>query len=252
MVRPFRFQMITSPDNPKLKLVRKLAERRWREKEGAFVTEGEDLLTAGLAANAEPIAVLVDPESGIDGEAVEPALLAAVSALGSGTRVIATWPIPPEPAIPEEGVCVYLHGIADPGNVGTIIRSADALGAAALVCGRGCADPYGPKAIRATMGSIFSLPIPVAPFEATPAPRMGLVAAGGEPLPGAAAALAGGGTLCLGAEREGLPAEIVEYCDLTATIPIRPGVDSLNVAAAAAIALERIHSAAVEAEWSGG
>lgn len=236
--------MITSPDNPKLKLVRKLADRRWRAKENAFVTEGEDLLAAGLAASLDPIAVLVGPEAGIEGEPVEPALLDAVSALGSGTRVIAIWPIPGDETLPTGGICVYLHGIGDPGNVGTIIRSADALGAAALVCGRDCADPFGPKAVRATMGSIFSLPVISAPFEATPAPRLAMIAAGGKGLDEAAAALAGGGTLCLGAEREGLPPEIVEYCDLAGTIPLRPGVDSLNVAAAAAIALERIHSAA--------
>lgn len=240
--------MITSPDNPKLKLIRKLAERRWREKESAFVTEGEDLLAAGLAAGAEPIAVVVDPESGIEGEPVEPALLTAASSLGSGTRVIAVWPIPSEPALPTTGFCVYLHGIGDPGNVGTIIRSADALGAAAVVYGRDCAEPFGPKAVRATMGSIFSLPVVSAPFEATPAPRLAMVAAGGIGIAEAAAELAGGGTLCLGAEREGLPPEIVEYCDLAVTIPVRSGIDSLNVAAAVAIALERIHSAAVEAE----
>ena len=208
------------------------------------MTEGEDLLGAGLAASLEPIAVLVGPESGIDGEPVEPALLDAVSALGSGTRVITIWPIPGEQTMPSGGICVYLHGIGDPGNVGTIIRSADALGAAALVCGRDCADPFGPKAVRATMGSIFALPVISAPFEATPAPRLAMISAGGRGLDEAAVELAGGGTLCLGAERDGLPPEIVEYCDLAATIPLRPGIDSLNVAAAAAIALERIHSAA--------
>jgi TrmH family RNA methyltransferase len=208
------------------------------------VTEGEDLLAAGLEAGVEPISVLVAAESGIEGEPVESDLLDAVSTLGSGTRVIAIWPIPEEPAMPVAGLCVYLHAIGDPGNVGTIIRSADALGAAALVCGGECADPFGPKAVRATMGSIFTLPVISAPFEAAPAPRVAMVAAGGRGLDEAAAELAGSGTLCLGAEREGLPAELVEYCDLAATIPIRPGIDSLNVAAAAAIALERIHSAA--------
>lgn len=239
--------MITSPDNQKLKLARKLADRRWRVKERAFVTEGEDLLAAGLRAGATPRAVLVDPDSEIEGEPVESELLAGASSLGSGTRVIAIWPLADGLAVPESGLVVYLEGVGDPGNVGAIVRSAHALGAAAVLSGAGSADPWSPRATRASMGSIFGLPvIEVSGPEATPAPRIGLVAAGGEPAPAALAALAGGGTLCLGAEREGLTPSTLELCAKTATIALADGVDSLNVAAAAAIALERIHSAAVE------
>src|SRR4051794_36364220 len=86
--------MIESPHNEKLKLVRKLRDRKHREREGAFVTEGEDLLEAGLAAGAKPRFVLVTAGSGFEGEEVEPALLADVSSLGSGTRVIAVWSVP--------------------------------------------------------------------------------------------------------------------------------------------------------------
>ncbi len=85
---------ITSRDNEKLKLVRKLADRKHREREGLFVTEGEDLLEAGRAAGHEPVLVLSRTETGIKGEEVEAELLDAVSTLGSGTRVIAIWPLP--------------------------------------------------------------------------------------------------------------------------------------------------------------
>src|SRR4051812_12472460 len=84
--------MIESPHNEKLKLVRKLRERKQREREGLFATEGEDLLEAGMAAGAEPRFVLVEAGSGLEGEEVDPQLLADVSTLGSGTRVIAVWP----------------------------------------------------------------------------------------------------------------------------------------------------------------
>jgi TrmH family RNA methyltransferase len=84
--------MIESPHNEKLKLVRKLRDRKHREREGLFATEGEDLLEAGLAAGAEPRFVLVAAGSGLAGEEVAPGLLADVSSLGSGTRVIAVWP----------------------------------------------------------------------------------------------------------------------------------------------------------------
>src|SRR5690349_8749268 len=89
--------MIASPQNEKLKLVRKLRERKHRRHEGLFATEGEDLVEAGLAAGAEPRFLLSAAGSGLaqrwGGEEVEPELLAAVSALGSGTRAIAVWPL---------------------------------------------------------------------------------------------------------------------------------------------------------------
>lgn len=232
--------MISSPHNEKLKLVRKLRDRKSREREGLFATEGEDLVEAGLAAGAEPRFLLSAAGSGLGGEEVEPELLAGVSALGSGTRAIAVWPQRwAEEALPP---CVYLHGIADPGNVGAIVRSADALLGGSVVLGPGCADPYGPKAVRASMGSIFAAAPLRAGVGATPEPRAALVAHGGEE----PAALTGAATLCLGAEREGLPSSVLEECELRVTIPLRPGgPDSLNVAAAAAVACERISSPAM-------
>ena len=231
--------MIASPQNEKLKLVRKLRERKHREREGLFVSEGEDLVAAGLAAGAEPRFLLTAAGSGLGGEEVEPELLAATSALGSGTRAIAVWPLRwSERAEPP---CLYLHAVADPGNVGTIVRSAHALLDTPVALGPGCADPFSPKAVRASMGSIFARPPLRAELGETPAPRAALVAHGGAGLE----ALAGAATLCLGAEREGLPAEVLAGCEVEATIPLRAGAESLNVAAAAAIAAQRISSAAM-------
>lgn len=244
--------MIESPQNEKLKLVRKLSDRKHREREGLFATEGEDLLEAGLAAGAKPRFVLVAAGSGLEGEEVEPGLLAGVSSLGSGTRALAVWPVPRSktPFSPHggntgvftAGPCIYLHGVGDPGNVGTILRTADALIEGPVVLGPGCADAYSPKAVRASMGSIFSGPPVRAGVEATPGPRVAFVAHGGAGL----AALAGATTVCLGAEREGLPDEVLAACATRVTIPLRPGgAESLNVAAAAAIAAQRISSLAM-------
>ncbi len=232
--------MIVSSENSRLKRARKLQARKWREKEGAFVTEGEDLLAAGRAVGVEPIDVLVAPGSGIEGEEVEPALLDGVSSLGSGTRVIAVWPL--AGAEPPAGQCVYLHGVADPGNVGTIVRTAAALTGARVVLGPGSADAYSPKGVRATMGAIFSSPPSRGALADTARPRLALVAHGGEDLDAALAALDSPPTLCLGGEREGLPWEIADQCDARVTIALRPGSESLNVAAAAAIGLQRISS----------
>jgi TrmH family RNA methyltransferase len=231
--------MIESPHNEKLKLVRKLRERKHREREGAFVSEGEDLVEAGLAAGAEPRFLLTAAGSGLGGEEVEAELLATVSGLGSGTRAIAVWP--QAWAEPGGSPCLYLHGVGDPGNVGTIIRTAHALFDGTVVLGPDCADPFSPKAVRASMGSIFAQPVARGTVTAAPAPRVALVAHGGAGL----AALAGAATLCLGAEREGLPREVLAACDSQVTIPLRAGgAESLNVAAVAAICCERVASAA--------
>ncbi|HEU4944712.1 MAG TPA: RNA methyltransferase [Solirubrobacterales bacterium] len=237
--------MIASPQNEKLKLVRKLRERKHREREGLFVTEGEDLIAAGLAAGAEPRFVLAAAGSGLDGEEVEPQLLAGVSTLGSGTRAIAVWaqrwassPQPP---------CVYLHAVADPGNVGAIVRTAHALIGGSVALGPGCADPFSPKAVRASMGSIFGQPLVRADLDAMPQPRVALVAHGG----GGLEVLERAQVVCLGAERDGLPPEVLRECDAQVSIPLRhAAAESLNVAAAAAIALERVASAASPADSS--
>jgi RNA methyltransferase, TrmH family len=232
--------MISSPHNEKLKLVRKLRERKHRESEGLFSSEGEDLIEAGLAAGAEPRFVLSAAGSGLGGEEVERGLLDEVSALGSGTRAIAVWPR--VWAAEAKPPCVYLHGVGDPGNVGAIVRTAHALVGGTVVLGPDCADPFSPRAVRASMGSIFGQPLLRAGVEATLAPRAALVAHGGGALDG----LADAATLCLGSEREGLPAETLRECDLRVTIPLRAGAaESLNVAAAAAIACERLSSPAM-------
>src|SRR5688572_17151237 len=213
--------MITSPHNEKLKLLRKLRRRRARERDGLLVGEGEDLLAAARAAGAEPEELLTAAGESLGGTEVEPALLDRFATLASGTRAIGVWrerwaEAPSEP-------CVYLHGVADPGNVGSVIRSAGALAGGSVALGPDCADPFGPRAVRASMGAIFTHPIIRAGVEATPRPRVALVAHGGDgldPLEGAA-------TICLGAEREGLPEDVVSACEARATIPLRDGAESL-------------------------
>ena len=227
---------ITSPHNDKLKLIRRLGRRRSREREGLFVGEGEDLLAAARAAGQEPVELLTAAGEALGGTEVEPELLARVSQLGSGTRAIGVWrerwaesPVAP---------CVYLHGVSDPGNVGTVIRTAQALVGGSVVLGPDTADPYGPHAVRASMGAVFAQPLVRADVEETPEPRAALVAHGGEPLE----TLDGAATICLGAEREGLPDGVLDHCQAKVTVPVREGAESLNVAAAAAIALQRIAS----------
>jgi TrmH family RNA methyltransferase len=250
--------MITSQHNEKLKEIRKLRQRRrWRERAGRFVAEGEDLLAAADAAGWSPVERFCAAGSGLAGTEVDQDVLASVSGLASGTRALAVYKERWEPS-PKGPLCVYLHGVQDPGNVGAVLRSAEAFGAACVALGPGCADPFGPKAVRASMGAVFA--VPLARIEQPPAGLPGttiaLVAGAGIPLrelcarrdqiakverdsgggaPGAEAEDRGAVTLMIGAEREGLPDELTAAADHVAQIPI--ATDSLNAAMAATVAL---------------
>jgi|HubBroStandDraft_6_1064221.scaffolds.fasta_scaffold127273_3 TrmH family RNA methyltransferase len=282
---------IASPHNPRLQELRRLRRRRERARSGRFLAEGEDLVVAARQAGWPAVAGFRAAGSGLGGADfldVEPATLAEVSTLGSGARVIGVYEQRWLQA-PRGPVCVYLHGVADPGNVGAALRAALAFGASCVALGPSCADPCSPKAVRAGMGAIFAVALArVGAVEELPGKRIALVAnrswgtlasgehprfgqrapaqsletvrrlidpacevagAGGEEGMGPSGASGvrvgrpGGGpsdsvpafTLLVGAEREGLPQEIVEACEYVAHIPIAN--DSLNAAQAATVAL---------------
>ena len=217
--------MITSRDNETLKLVRKLlGQRKHRDETGLFAAEGEDLVEAAAAAGVEPRHLLVA------GDTIDEPLLAAVSTLPHAARVIGVYRRADLP-VGRRDTCVGLWRLADPGNVGALIRTADAFGAS-VALSPGCADPLSPKALRASAGAIFR--VPLVDWDDAPGRRIALVAHGGEPLP--AADLAPPVTFLLGAERAGLPDELVAT-SRRVTIDLAGAAESLNVAAAGAIAL---------------
>jgi RNA methyltransferase, TrmH family len=192
-----------------------------------FVAEGEDLLDSAASAGIEPVELLVADDN------VEPALLAEVSVLGHPARVVGVFRRDdlPRGVVPDVGLALWRVG--DPGNVGTLIRAADGLGPAFVALSPGCADPSGPRALRASMGAVFR--VPLVDFEDAPRPWIALLPEGGKLL----ADVEGfeRATFVLGAERDGLPRELVARCDEAATIPLAAGADSLNVAMAGTIAL---------------
>jgi TrmH family RNA methyltransferase len=221
--------MITSAANPRLRLVRRLQSAAQRHRLGLFVAEGEDLVQAGLDAGLEPEDVLRA------GETVEAKLLAAASELPHPPRVIAVFRSADlRSRTPSDNLSqgLALWRIADPGNIGTLIRTADAFGAF-VALSPGCADPTSPKALRASAGAVFRVPLP--DFDDIPRPRIALVAHGGLPI--GSVELPERLTFVLGAEREGVPEDVLARCDASAWIPMAPGSESLNVAAAGAIAL---------------
>ena len=228
---------IVSPHNPRLKALRRLRTRRGRAASGRFMAEGEDLLAAAASAGRGPLEGYRVAGSGLGPAGfldVERATLGEVSSLGSGTRVIGVFEQRWEEV--RGPLCVYLHGVGDPGNVGTVLRSAQAFGAACVALGPRCADPHSPKAVRASMGAIFSVALArVAGPDELPGRRIALDSSAETPLRGPWDAEAGELTLLIGAEREGLPEEVLAACEQRARIPIAS--ESLNAAMAATVAL---------------
>ena len=237
---------ITGQHNRRLKEIRKLRmRRRWRERSGRFVAEGEDLLAAADEAGWKPLERYVVAGSGLEGTEVDTSLLASASGIASGTRALAVYS-EKWAQKPTGPLCVYLHGIHDPGNLGAILRSAEAFGASSLALGPETADPFGPKAVRASMGAIFTVPIAKAATVADlPGVKIALVPGQGTPLSELCpfsptprdqrAKVQPEVTLMVGSEREGLPQTVIQDADLTVHIPIQ--TNSLNAAMAATIAL---------------
>jgi TrmH family RNA methyltransferase len=237
--------MITSASNPRLRLVRRLDSRKQRERLGLFVCEGEDLVEAALDAGFEPVEALVDAQRPAlverlpRADPVAPELLAGVSTLGHPPRVLAVFRRDDLPRGRRE-VTLALWRVADPGNIGTLLRAADAFGAG-LALSAGCADPTSPKALRASAGAIFR--VPTCGFDEAEGTRLALVPRGGTSL--ADNPLDRPVVFLLGAEREGLPDELVAR-SRKVTIEQPGAAESLNVAMAGTIALYEASRRAVD------
>lgn len=218
--------MITSAANPRLRLIRRLQSASQRKRLGLFVAEGEDLLAAGLAAGLEPVDVLRA------GEDVESSLLAGVSELPHPPRVVAVFRRGDVRCGEPGQIGLALWHVSDPGNVGTLLRAADAF-SAFVALSEGCGDPTSGKALRSSAGAVFR--VPLLAFDDAPSPWIALLASGGESL--ADVELPGRVTFVLGAERVGVPPDVVARCERQVTIPTGEASESLNVAVAGAIAL---------------
>jgi RNA methyltransferase, TrmH family len=235
---------IANPRNPRLQALRRLQRRRERDRLGRFVVEGEDLIEAAARAGRTAIEGYRTPDCEI-GDAsfveVEPQALASACALGSGARAVAVYEQHYAP-VAVGPLCLYLHELSDPGNVGTCLRSAHAFGASCVALSPRCADPHSPKAVRASMGAIFAVPLArVSSVQELPGRTIALAARQGAPLEQAIAAAGSGEegvSVLVGAEREGLPQELIDACQSVAHIPIAS--ESLNAAMAASVALYEI------------
>lgn len=264
-------EVITSFANPTVKRVRQLADRKHRRREGAFVVEGlqpvwravtsgwpvDTLIVAPELLTNEPSRGMVDQQraGGVRVLLVSRAVFehlsdregpAGLAAIVRG----AAWDLPSFGVRLAEaadgsprGPVVALYRAGNPGNIGTILRTADAAGAAGLLLVGDTADPFAPGAVKASMGSLFAVPV----CAVRKADELFSWAAGQHrpvlAVTGSAAEslwnspLDGGSVLLLGSEGAGLPAEMVDRCDGAVAIPMQGTAESLNLATAAAVLL---------------
>lgn len=264
MVQP---KPISSPANAAVREAARLGRKRYRHELRQFMIEGEDLLDAALSRGMVPrqVFVLAGEEEGLierleAAAASRPgrprqdyeiftcsrAVLDKLSGLGSGSRLIAVFNMLdrkfPGAAAVESGAStgpmLYLSGVGDPGNVGTLIRSAAAMGAVGVALGPGTADPYAPKALRATMGAIFQIPffLTVNPEAlvswADRAAAAVICTDSHKGTPVWDSSLAGNFALVLGQERQGIPHRLLDAASETVKIPQIRETESINVAMA--------------------
>ncbi|GAB7126818.1 RNA methyltransferase [Silvimonas sp. JCM 19000] len=260
---PNPMDLIQSAQNPLYKLCHKLAEnRRDRLKLGQTLLDGPHLVAAALDAGW-PLERILISQSGLqrpehqtllarygkDPALLDDALFATLTELPSATGLIALAHIPNAPALRHAGLCLWLDGVQDPGNVGAILRTAAAAGVQQVALSLHSADVWSPRVLRAGMGAHFALEI---------VERTDLLAAASQfngriaalMLDGAVdlyeSDLRGDVALVMGAEGQGVSTELEAAATLRLKIPMQPGIESLNVGHAAAICLyERVRQSRV-------
>ena len=244
--------IITSRKNPVIGEYRRLAaDRAFRGETRSCLGQGRKLLEEALAAGLSLSSVMsAEPVEGLDPSIaryqVTPELLDYVSPMKSAPEFLFVCRIP-EPGPVQGDRLLLAEDLQDPGNVGTLIRTANAFGFDGVILAGACADPFGPKAVRASMGAVFRLRVWQMPSGQT------IRALREQGIPLVAAALRGDAkragectfpsrlALAIGNEGHGLSAEMLEAADWAVRIPMEPGAESLNAGAAAAVLLWEVY-----------
>jgi TrmH family RNA methyltransferase len=250
---------VTSLSNPTVKAVRALHMRKEREETGLFLAEGLKIVTEAIELGHAPKMLLFGPDAGhpllkkavqttenAGGEVVEVTrdILEKVSRRDNPQAVVAVFEqrfTPLETIQPASAPCwVALQAVRDPGNLGTIIRTADSAGCGGVILVGDCCDPYSVEAVRATMGSVFAVPLVKASVEAFIAWRKSWPGSVVGTLLTAttdyrAADYRSPTMILMGNEQQGLPPELAAVCDVNVKIPMRGRADSLNLSVATGI-----------------
>lgn len=236
---------ITSMQNPQVKLIRSLTDKKARREHGLFVAEGLQMLERALDLGWKPETLVATkpPQLWDDVKPliISDKLMAELSGQNNPLSVLATFRQRFQPHPGKEGTWLALEEIRDPGNLGTILRTADAVGAAGVILVGDCCDPYSPECVRATTGSIFAIPLVRMPQKQFVDFAKGWSGESVGTVMGAKAgfrrAYAAPTLIVLGSESRGLSPDVAASCKFKVSIPMRTGVESLNVATAAALML---------------
>lgn len=243
--------VITSAANPTIKRLRSLSDKKHRQAEGLFLAEGEKVLDRARNCGWEPEFVAATRQQALWGKAqqllVAEEVLGKLSAQNNPNNVVAAFRQRWATELLPQGVWLALEDIRDPGNLGTIIRTADAAGAAGIVLAGNCCDPWGPEGVRATMGSIFAVPL----VRCTTPELIHAI----QTWPGESAgthlkarldyrrSYARPTLIVMGSEGAGLSDAVTEACSTLVRIPMAEGPESLNVATATALLLFEVRRA---------
>jgi TrmH family RNA methyltransferase len=261
----FRAKPVESPANPVVKMLKGLHEKKGRNETGLFLAEGARLIAEAADAGWLPETAAFTPEAAERPRTRELLMLLA----GKGVRLLQTSPkamgqiakrdnpqtvigafrqkLTPLEALPlkDNETAVALHMVRDPGNLGTIVRTADAVGAKAVIMVDECCDPFSVEAVRATMGSLFAVPL----IKTNAAGLLDWRAAQQATLVGAALGATGRfqddvfgarTLLLMGNEQAGLPDSLKNACDAVVEIPMKGRADSLNLAVSTAVMLYEV------------
>lgn len=230
---------ITSPDNPLVKQLSRLADSAGRREQGLFLAEGMRLIDGFIQAGWQPVHLLVRddeplPEGWPSCVRVSARVSQRLSAAATASGYLAAFSVPVPPPIDPAAGGLVLAAVADPGNVGTLIRSAAAFGVRQVVLAGG-ADPFGPKTVQASAGALALVHLHRGGPELLQggAPLCALVVDGGLPPRDFAP---GPRWLVVGGEANGVPAEWLAACCERLTLPMPGGTESLNAAIAGSIA----------------
>jgi TrmH family RNA methyltransferase len=267
MERQLSARQITSMTNPTVKAVRALHMRKERDESGLFLAEGLKLVIEALDLGRVPRILLYGPDASGHpmlrraveaaeaggGEVIEVSrdILEKISRRDNPQAVVAVFPqvfMPLESLNPSAASCwVALQAVRDPGNLGTIVRTADAAGCGGVILVGDCCDPYSVEAVRATMGSTFAVPlikasVPdfVAWRERWPGSVVGTLLTA--TVDHKSADYRAPTLILMGNEQAGLPPELAKICDVNVKIPMRGRADSLNLSVATGIMIYAVTS----------
>jgi RNA methyltransferase, TrmH family len=241
---------ITSLQNPQIKQIRSLADKKARREHGLFVAEGLQMLERAASLGWQPELVIATKPMRLWDEVrpliVSDKIMATLSAQNNPHDVLATFRQRFQPHPGKTGVWLALEDIRDPGNLGTIIRTADAAAADGIILVGDCCDPFAPECVRATTGSIFAMPLckmPTTQFvefmKAWPGDTVGTAS---DAKAGYRQNYEQPTLIVMGSETRGLTAQVTAACRTLVHIPMRKGVESLNVAAATALVLFEVQA----------